>query len=755
MKTTRVRVAARSFSLSVLLLALFPALIGCSGGYGGGGGGNTPYISGLSVASGPVGTSVTITGSHFGATLGSSTVTFNGKAASPASWSDTSITAPVPSGATTGPVVVTVGGVASNGSTFTVTSAVTPTVTSLNPNSGPVGSSVTITGTNFGANQGSSTVNFYNNQAATVTTWSATSIVVTVPAGATNGNVVVTVGGIASNGVTFTVTTSSSPTISSLNPTSGPVGTSVTITGTNFGTSQGLSTVTFNGVNAGTATNWSATSIVAPVPTGATTGPVLVTIGGVASNGVSFTVTTSSGAAFPIKLSPNKRYFVDANGKPWLMVGDSAHHIVNVLAPSSWPTYFASRQSQGFNAVNIIELTHGNPVANGGLPNGQLPFTGMLPSLCNGGATNPDYDLSTPNPNFWSVMDQFINMAATYSMVVLFDPLPPSSFINDMRTSGSSKVNGFGQFLGMRYKNFPNIIWELGNDFQTWRNTTGACSGATPDNTLVQQMMAGIASTDPNHLITIQLDYYRSYSNQDTAMDAYLTTDGFYTYYETYDYALQAYNSTSTGVSPTPVILLEANMEGANNTNQLSCATTAADAHVLREQMYWTMTGGASGHIWGNTHVNHSDTTNPTWQSQLNTTATTQVAMLTTVFNQLQWWKLIPDTAHQIVTSGFGTAAPNNENLCNSNYATTAWVPDSVTPTLVAQAIVYTPVAATATPLTVNMAMFSKSMTASWYDPTTGNSTQIGSVANSGTHNFTTPSGAHSDGTADWVLVLQ
>src|SRR5713101_5801564 len=85
---------------------------------------------------------------------------------------------------------------------------------------------------------------------------------------------------------------SSSPTINSLSPTSGAVGTSVTITGTNFGSTQGSSTATFNGTTA-TPTSWSATSIVAPVPAGATTGNVVVTVGGVASNGVNFTVTGS------------------------------------------------------------------------------------------------------------------------------------------------------------------------------------------------------------------------------------------------------------------------------------------------------------------------------------------------------------------------------------------------------------------------------------------------------------------------------
>src|SRR5207247_3270923 len=128
----------------------------------------------------------------------------------------------------------------------------------------------------------------FNGTTATPTSWSATSIVVPVPAGATTGNVIVTVGGLASNGVSFTVTVP--PTITSLSPTSGPVATSVTIAGTTFGATPGSSTVTFSGT-AATPTSWSATSIVVPVPAGATTGNVIVTVGGLASNGGSFPET--------------------------------------------------------------------------------------------------------------------------------------------------------------------------------------------------------------------------------------------------------------------------------------------------------------------------------------------------------------------------------------------------------------------------------------------------------------------------------
>ena len=258
--------------------------------------GTVPSITSLSPASGVVGTSVTITGANFGATQGTSTVKFNGTAATPTSWSAASIVAKVPTGATTGSVVVTVGGVASVGVTFTVTAAAQPpSITSLNPTSGVVGTSVTITGANFGATQGTSTIKF-NGTAATPTSWSATSIVAKVPTGATTGSVVVTVSGLASNGVTFTVTAAAQPpSITSLNPTTGFVSTSVTIAGANFGATQGTSTIKFNGT-AAAPTSWSATSIVAKAPVGATTGNVVVTVGGVASNGVSFTVQADTTA---------------------------------------------------------------------------------------------------------------------------------------------------------------------------------------------------------------------------------------------------------------------------------------------------------------------------------------------------------------------------------------------------------------------------------------------------------------------------
>jgi RHS repeat-associated protein len=162
----------------------------------------------------------------------------------------------------------------------------TPSITSLSVTSGGTGAPVTISGTNFGMNQGASKVTF-GTVVASVVSWSSTSILVDVPIEGSAGSLQVSVqtNVATSNSKSFTVL----PTILSLSPTSGPVGASVTISGYNFGSSG---SVTFNGFTA-TTTSWNSTTIVATVPSTASTGNVVVTSNSASSSGVSFTVVPS------------------------------------------------------------------------------------------------------------------------------------------------------------------------------------------------------------------------------------------------------------------------------------------------------------------------------------------------------------------------------------------------------------------------------------------------------------------------------
>jgi hypothetical protein len=243
-----------------------------------------PTITGFLPISGPVGCVVTITGTNFNNPNVTDVEFNNTNAASFRIDSGTSITAVVGTGTTTGPVEVTnADGTASFG-TFTVANTTCPTITSFTPTSGPVGTSVVITGTNF---TGATSVTF-NGVTATFTVNSATQITATVPTTATTGPIrVTTPGGTGSSLTNFTI---AAPTITSFTPTFGPVGTSVVITGTNL---TGATAVTFNNVAATTFTVNSPTQITATVPATATTGPIKVTTpGGSATSATNFTVST-------------------------------------------------------------------------------------------------------------------------------------------------------------------------------------------------------------------------------------------------------------------------------------------------------------------------------------------------------------------------------------------------------------------------------------------------------------------------------
>lgn len=91
------------------------------------------------------------------------------------------------------------------------------------------------------------------------------------------------------------------PISNSLSPMTGPAGTVVTLEGTNFGPTQGLSTVAFFGI-AAVPTAWSDTSIVAPIPNGVPAGDVgiVITVNGVAGEGGIFALTPEITGLSPV-----------------------------------------------------------------------------------------------------------------------------------------------------------------------------------------------------------------------------------------------------------------------------------------------------------------------------------------------------------------------------------------------------------------------------------------------------------------------
>ena len=171
-----------------------------------------------------------------------------------------------------------------------------PSISSLSPSSGPVGTSVTISG----ANLSGVTAVTLAGRAASFSVVSASQVRATVPSGASSGSFAVTTpGGTATSGSAFTVVTPvAAPSISSLSPSSGPVGTSVTISGANL---SGATVVTLDG-RAVPFVVMSASQIVATVPSGASSGSFAVTTPGGTATSKRFRVITparTSGSLLP------------------------------------------------------------------------------------------------------------------------------------------------------------------------------------------------------------------------------------------------------------------------------------------------------------------------------------------------------------------------------------------------------------------------------------------------------------------------
>ena len=150
----------------------------------------------------------------------------------------------------------------------------TPSVTSFSPQSGPVGTQVTIVGGYF---TGVTGVAFNGVPAPGIIAF-GTQITATVPVGASTGPITVTTAtGTGSSTVDFTVV-KAKPQVTAVTPAKGKHGALVTITGKWFGKKRGSSYVRFGATKVKTYLSWSATKIKCRVPIQVAHGPVRLTV---------------------------------------------------------------------------------------------------------------------------------------------------------------------------------------------------------------------------------------------------------------------------------------------------------------------------------------------------------------------------------------------------------------------------------------------------------------------------------------------
>jgi sugar lactone lactonase YvrE len=325
-------------------------------------------IASLQPSAGPSGTTVTINGTGFNTDLSQVVLKFNGVPAVIQSITETQIVAVVPQNATTGSISIKYGKREIYGPVFTVQAVQPLSLVSFTPASGPVGTTVTLTGTGFDATLAGTVVTF-NGVVASMVSASSIEIVVIVPNASTTGDLVLTVNGFQINGGTFTVTTATGVSTVANGLAAPPLGIAIGQGGNLLvtqGTINSILTIgasgtatTFAGTNVPGFSDGPAASATFHLPNGvyadAATGDVFVTDGDnnairQISNGVVTTLAggaqgqqdgTGSSAQFHFPLGITKA--PDGN----FYVTDFYNHLIRKITPGGEVTTIAGTGSAG------------------------------------------------------------------------------------------------------------------------------------------------------------------------------------------------------------------------------------------------------------------------------------------------------------------------------------------------------------------------------------------------------------------------
>jgi hypothetical protein len=441
---------------------------------------------------------------------------------------------------------------------------------------------------------------------------------------------------------------------------------------------------------------------------------------------------------FPLEVSDNGRYLVDAAGQPWRVQADAAWLMSSEATAEEVDQYLATRRAQGFNSFYLMAMVHpGGYGAAAHAPNnraGDPPF-----------ATPDDFSTAGTSPEserYWAWIDSIIDKAAAHDMVVMLaynylgwngGDMGWYEAINEQPSREA--LYEWGRWLGTRYRDKPNVVWFGLGDFSPPAGSEGslrtlASAQGIKDAGARQLFMAEPSPPDelpgdhPDFGPVVDQNSFYGYG-----------PEGIGTVYETAD---RAWRSTPTR----PAWMQEGTYEYENNWSHFS-----GEPWDTRRGRFWSvLAGGTAGDGFGSRDV---------WQWQnipdsLNTPGAEYSRYAFELFATLPWWELEPSGTDDgfagidLVPSGAGTWG-QLDYITSAITAGHDWL------------LAYVPVTEQGPrTFTVDMAAMSGPARARWFDPATGGYVAISSGAefeNAGTREFTTP-GTRDDGMDDWLLVL-
>ena len=413
--------------------------------------------------------------------------------------------------------------------------------------------------------------------------------------------------------------------------------------------------------------------------------------------------------AYPLSVSDNGRYLEDGLGRPVLLHGDAAWSLIANVSLEEAKRYLADRAAKGVNAINVnlIETSFSDQDppwknANGDVPFDPLPDTYIL-------------DFTTPNEAYWAHVDAVLDAAEEEGILVFAFPAYMGwmqqfdGWSYALDANGVDRMRAYGEFLGQRYADQPNLIWAAGGDW--------GASGPTYElEDEVTAYVEGIRAYDSVH-------FWTAHGGQQSGTEAYgfLDLDLNTTYRFPPEEVPDAVQTDVRRTPRIPVVFFEGWYE-----NEYTTTTKQ-----LRYQAYASLLGGAMGQFYGNNPIWEFGAG---WEQALNDPGALDMVHVADLFRSRPFHQLVPDDGGTVVTGDRGS-------LRDGTYVSAARAETGAT------SVIYVPENRS---VNVNLGRAVDAETAQLWcvNPSTGAVTDRGSVPAQGQYT------AQPCTTSDWVLVV-
>jgi hypothetical protein len=382
----------------------------------------------------------------------------------------------------------------------------------------------------------------------------------------------------------------------------------------------------------------------------------------------------------PIRISPNRRYFVDPKGHPVFWLGTTQWQLFREFTLDEARLIIEKSKATGFEVIQVMLLGVGD---------------GTQPNLYAEKPCHND-DPGTPNEAYFQNVDAVLEIARESDIAISM-----TVFHQRYRALITlEKARGWARWLAQRYGRFPNLVWSM---------TPKATEEFVP---ILRELATGLREGDSGaHLITFKPDpapYTSSFIHGEdwldfNCMQTWKSVELIYPMV-TADYRL----------SPTkPVVMAEGAYESGTE--------YGFDVTPLwvRRQAYYSYLAGAS-HSYGH---NDSWRVLPTWKQALDAPGAAQLGILKEIFlARDEWWELVPD---QDLFAEGGRVEGTVLNLA-VRHRGGRW------------AMAYL---ADAASFSIRLDKLASSVDALWIDPRSVDSQAVGRFINAGVMSFTTPDG--------------